>query len=148
MNTKTFVVWLLLVAPVAFAQVTVARVDEVVKPLVQYNAFSGVVLAAKGDKIVVQKAYGMADYEFGVPNTVDTRFAIASITKRFTSVILQHLFDEKRLSPEDPLSKWVPDFPSASAITVRQLMVHRSGVRDPDKLRGIIRRNYTSAEVV
>jgi CubicO group peptidase (beta-lactamase class C family) len=148
MNTKTFVVGLLLTVPSAFAQPTPARVDELVKPFVQYHAFSGVVLAAKGDKVLVQKAYGMADYEFNVPNTVDTRFAIASITKRFTSVILQHLFDEKRLSPDDPLSKWVPDFPSANAITVRQLMSHRSGIQDPAKLRGIIRQNYTSAEVV
>lgn len=148
MNTKVFVVCLLLAASDVFAQPTVARVDELVNPLVQFHVFSGVVFAAKGDKVVVQKAYGMADYEFGVPNTTDTRFAIASITKRFTSVILQHLFDEKKLSPEDPLSKWVPDFPAASAITVRQLMLHRSGVRDPAKLRGIIRANYTSAEVV
>jgi CubicO group peptidase (beta-lactamase class C family) len=148
MNTKAFVVWLLLAAPRLLAQQAGSRVDDLVKPLLQLNTFSGVVLAAKGDKIVVQKAYGMADYEFGVPNTVDTRFAIASITKRFTSVILQHLFDEKKLSPDDPLSKWVPDFPSASAITVRQLMLHRSGVQDPAKLRGIIRQNYTAAEVV
>lgn len=132
----------------AFAEVTAARVDEVVRPFVQYNAFSGVVFAAKGDKVVVQKAYGMADYEFGVPNTLDTRFAIASITKRFTSVILEHLFGEKKLSPDDPLSKWVPDFPSANAITVKMLMTHHSGVRDPDKLRGTIRVNHTSAEVV
>jgi CubicO group peptidase (beta-lactamase class C family) len=142
MFTKTFVFSLLMAIP------TVDKVDEVVKPLVQYNAFSGVVYAAKGDKVLVQKAYGMANYEFSVPNRIDTRFAIASITKRFTSVVLQHLFDEKKLSPDDLLSKWVPDFPSADAITIRHLQTHRSGVRDPQKLRGIIRVNYSSADVV
>jgi CubicO group peptidase (beta-lactamase class C family) len=142
MITKTFVFSLLMAVP------TVQKVDEVVKPFVAHNAFSGVVYAAKGDKVLLQKAYGMANYEFGVPNTLDTRFAIASITKRFTSVVLQHLFDEKKLSPDDLLSKWVPDFPSADAITVRMLQTHRSGVRDPQKLRGIIRVNYPAAEVV
>jgi CubicO group peptidase (beta-lactamase class C family) len=142
MITKAFVLSLLFAVP------TVEKVDQIVKPFVQYNAFSGVVFAAKGDRVLVQKAYGMANYEFGVPNTMDTRFAIASITKRFTVVILQHLFDEKKLSPDDRLSKWVPDFPSASDITIDHLMRHRSGVRDPQKLRGIIRVNYTTAEVV
>ncbi len=124
------------------------RVDQLVQPYVEYNAFSGVIFVAKGDEVLFQKAYGMANYEFSVPNTVDTRFAIASITKRFTSVIMQRLFAEKKLSPDDVLAKWVPDFPSADAITVRHLMTHRSGLRDPDKLRRIIRQNFTSADVV
>ncbi|HSP13557.1 MAG TPA: serine hydrolase domain-containing protein [Thermoanaerobaculia bacterium] len=149
MNTKTFVVLACLAASAYGAETPLARkVDDFVKPYVQYNVFNGVVYAAKGDRVLFQKAYGMANYEFGVPNTVDTRFAIASITKRFTSVILQRLFDEKKLSPDDPLSRWVPDFPSADAITVRHLMTHRSGLRDPAKLRGIIRQNFTPAEVV
>ncbi|MBV8518689.1 MAG: beta-lactamase family protein [Acidobacteria bacterium] len=148
MNTKTFVVSLLLAFQALAGTPTTAKIDAIVKPLVERNAFSGVVLAAKGDRVLVQKAYGMANYEFGVANAPDTRFAIASVTKRFTAVILQHLFDEKKLAPSDPLAKWVPDFPSASAITVEQLMRHRSGVRDPEKLRGIIRQNFTTAEVV
>jgi CubicO group peptidase (beta-lactamase class C family) len=148
MLTKSFVVACLLTIPLAAATPTPARVDEIVKPYVQFNAFSGVVLAAKGDRVLVQNAYGMANYEFSVPNSADTRFAIASITKRFTSVILEHLFAEKKLSPEDVLAKWVPDFPSANAITIQQLMTHRSGIRDPQSLRGIIRLNSTSAEAV
>ena len=148
MNTKTFVVCLFIAFPALAAPPTVARIDAIVKPFVERNAFSGVVLAAKGDRVLVQKAYGMANYEFGVPNTAGTRFAIASVTKRFTAVILRRLFDEKKLAPDDPLSKWVPDFPSASSITIDQLMRHRSGVRDPEKLRGIIRMNFTTAEVV
>src|SRR5262249_58675691 len=44
--------------------------------------------------------------------------------------------------------KWVPDFPSADTITVRHLMTHMSGVRDPEKLRRLIRMNMSSAEVV
>ena len=61
------------------------RALKIVKPFVQYNAFSGVVFAAKGDRVLVQKAYGMANYEFGVPNTMDTRFAIASISAPISS---------------------------------------------------------------
>ena len=149
MKTKIFVLILAVVAEtVTAAQPLAPRVDAFVKPYLDYHLFNGVVLATRGDKVLFEKAYGMANYEFGVPNTMDTRFAIASITKRFTSVVLENLFAEKKLSPEDLLSKWVPDFPSADAITIQHLMTHKSGLRDPNKLRGIIRQNMTSADVV
>ena len=149
MKTKVFVLLLGLLAGNAIAAETLAsRVDALVKPYIDFRVFNGVIFAARGDKVLFAKAYGMANYEFNVPNTIDTRFAIASVTKRFTSVILQRLFAEKKLGPDDPLSKWVPDFPSADGITVRHLMTHMSGLRDPAKLRGIIRQNMSSAEVV
>jgi len=147
MNTKVFVL-LALAATTVNAETLATRVDALLKPYLDYRVFNGVILAARGDTVVFEKAYGMANYEFNVPNTIETRFAIASVTKRFTSVILLKLFAEKKLGADDPLSKWVLDFPSADAITVRHLMTHMSGVRDPDKLRRLIRMNMTSAEVV
>lgn len=144
--------FLLLVAPVLLAAPSKKelerQLDAFIAPALTYNVFSGVVLGAKGDEVLVQKAYGMANYEFGVPNTPDTRFAIASITKRFTLVILERLVAENRLAWSDPLAKWVPDFPSAGKITVDHLARHRSGLRDPEKLRRMIRFSYSSAEVV
>ncbi|HEX3578326.1 MAG TPA: serine hydrolase domain-containing protein [Thermoanaerobaculia bacterium] len=147
MKTKVLVLAALVAQSLAAAPLP-QRVDAYLKPFLGYHAFSGVVLAAKGDRVLLEKAYGMANAEFGVPNTPRTRFAIASITKRFTGIILQRLFDEKKLAPDDLLSKWVPDFPSADQITVTHLMNHRSGLRDPAKLRLIVRRNYSSAQVV
>jgi len=147
MKTKVLVLTILVAQSLSAAPLA-PRVDAYLKPFIGYHAFNGVVLAAKGDHVLMEKGYGMANAEFGVPNTPATRFAIASITKRFTGIILQRLFDEKKLSPDDPLAKWVPDFPSAAQITVTHLMNHRSGLRDPSKLRLIVRRNYTPAQVV
>jgi CubicO group peptidase (beta-lactamase class C family) len=90
----------------------------------------------------------MANYEFGVPNTLDTRFRIASITKRFTNVLLARLAEEGKLSAKDQLSKYFPEFPKADRITIDQLANHRSGLRDPEALRGIISTNFTPAQVV
>ena len=123
-------------------------IDADIAPYVQHSAFSGVVLVGKGDDVLLNKAYGNANYEFGVPNTPDTRFPIASIAKRFTFVIVTKLADEKKLSLDDTLSKWVPDFPSAGKITISHLLHHRSGIRDPQKLRAIIRQNFSTADVV
>jgi CubicO group peptidase (beta-lactamase class C family) len=147
MNTKKFVLAFLLASSVQAATLE-QQIDAYTKPFRDMNAFSGVIYAARGDKAVFAKAYGMANYEHNVPNTVDTRFAIASITKPFTGIILRRLEEEGKLSKADKLAKWVPDFPNANEITIDQLATHKSGIRDPQKLRGIIRRSFTSAEVV
>jgi CubicO group peptidase (beta-lactamase class C family) len=141
---------LLLLLPVSAQAVTPLerKVDAYLRPYIDFHTFSGVVLIAKGDRVLLSKAYGMANYELGVPNTPNTRFAIASITKRFTRVILDRLVAEEKLALNDPLAKWVPDFPQAEKITVDHLMRHRSGVRDPVKLRRIVRTNFTTGEVV
>ncbi|HEY6929411.1 MAG TPA: serine hydrolase domain-containing protein [Thermoanaerobaculia bacterium] len=123
-------------------------VDEYLQPYVRLHAYSGVVLIARGDDPLVHKAYGMANYEFGVPNRTDTRFAIASISKRFTRIVLERLAEEKKLSDSDKLARWVPDFPSADRITIGELAGHTSGVRDPDKLRRTIRLSRTPGETV
>ena len=124
------------------------QVDAYLAPYVHENTFSGVVLIGKGDDVVFAKPYGMANYEFNVPLTVDTRFPIASITKMFTAAILMRLVEENKLSRSDVLAKWVPDFPSADKITIDHLATHKSGIRDPQELRRIIRANRTTAEVV
>jgi CubicO group peptidase (beta-lactamase class C family) len=123
-------------------------VAELVAPYVKYHAFSGVVLVGKGDDVLVNKGFGNANYEFGVPNTPDTRFEIGSISKRFTFVVVMHLANEKKLGLDDTLSKWVPDFPSADKITIAYLLNHHSGIQDSNKLRGIFPRNFTTADVV
>jgi CubicO group peptidase (beta-lactamase class C family) len=124
------------------------RLDAYVAPLIEQNVFSGVVLLAKGDEVLLHRAYGNANYEFGVPSSTTTRYPIASITKPMTGVILRRLEHAKKLSLADPLAKYIPDFPSADKITLDHLRTHRSGLRDPEKLRRIIRQNFTTAEIV
>ena len=140
----------LLIASQSFAAAPALeqKVDAAVAPFVHFNTFSGVVLIARGDDVLLNKAYGMANAEFGVPNTPETRFPIASISKRFTMVIVRRLAAEKKLSLDDPISKWVPAFPSAEKITVEHLLTHRSGIEDPESLRRMIRMNLTPAQVV
>ena len=118
-STKLFVheecIAILLITTAAGAAPPTSRelnrsVAEYVAPYVEYHAFSGVVLVGKGDEVLLNKAFGNANYEFGVPNTLETRFQTGSISKRFTFVVVMHLADEKKLSLSDTISKWVPDF--------------------------------------
>lgn len=123
----------------ALAQGTAAfdpaeAVDRYVEPLVELDVFSGVVLVARGDDVVVSRAYGLADREFEIPVAADHVFRIASISKSFTRVLAGRLAERGDLSLDDPLARWLPKFPAADRITIRLLLEHRAGVPNVNSL--------------
>jgi D-alanyl-D-alanine carboxypeptidase len=95
------------------------------------DAFSGVVLLARGAEPVYQHAWGLADREAGRANTVATRFNLGSINKVFTATVIRQLAAEGRLGLDDTLGRLLPDYPNrdvAARVTIRELLEHRSGV--------------------
>jgi CubicO group peptidase (beta-lactamase class C family) len=105
-----------------------AKVEAYVQPYVQSNNFSGAILIANGDNILMRKAYGMANIELSVPNTPKTRFHVASISKSFTAAAIILLEQRGKLSTSDPLNKFIPDYPNGDQITIHHLLVHSSGI--------------------
>jgi len=80
---------------------------------------------------VLERAYGAADLEHGVPNRVDTVFEAGSVTKQFTAASVLLLVQDSRLSLQDSVRKYIPELPEyAAAITVAELLGHTSGLRD------------------
>jgi CubicO group peptidase (beta-lactamase class C family) len=140
----------LILAPcLASAQTKKAvEIDAFVRPLVKANQFSGVILASYKGNLIYEKAFGMAQAELGVPNHIDTRFAIASVTKPMTQAITIRLIEEGKLGLQDKLSKWLPDFPNGEQITVEMLIQHRSGIphRGTKEVEESLR--YTAADMV
>jgi CubicO group peptidase (beta-lactamase class C family) len=108
------------------------RVDAYLAPHVTNRDFSGAVLIARGDGVLVNKAYGMANYELEVRNTPDTKFRIASLTKTFTAAAIVMLEEEGRLRFADPVQRFIPDFPHGDKITILHLLSHRSGLSNPE----------------
>ncbi|WP_400190240.1 serine hydrolase [Hymenobacter sp. B81] len=92
------------------------------------NRFAGVVLVTRHDSVLLHRAYGLADGEWNVPNTLDTRFTLASISKHFTALAILQLAERSRLQLTDKLSAFVPGFPQGDAITVHQLLTHTAGL--------------------
>ncbi|MBI5764168.1 MAG: serine hydrolase [Planctomycetes bacterium] len=87
------------------------------------------VLVTVDGKTVLRKGYGMADMEKGVKVTPDMIFRIASITKQFTSVSVLQLVQQGKVSLEDPITKYLPDFDTrGKTITVEHLLSHTSGL--------------------
>lgn len=98
---------------------------------------------------------GLADLGARQPVTPDTLFAVGSITKTFVAALVLQLAAEGRLGLDDPLSRWLPAFPNAERISVRQLLGHTSGVRDFFENATLLRaldadrgRAWTAAEVL
>ena len=104
------------------------KVDAYLAPYMSLDVFQGAVLVARGERIVLEKGYGLANVELGVPNTPEQVFRIASLSKLFTEVALGRLFEQKRLDPEAPLSRYVPTFPQGDRITIEMLRTHRAGI--------------------
>ena len=92
------------------------------------NNFSGTVLIMRHDSILLQKAYGWADYELEVDNTVNTKFTLASITKHVTAIAIMQLVERGKLSVNDRLNKFIPDFPKGETISIHMLLTHTSGL--------------------
>lgn len=90
--------------------------------------FNGAILVGKNDCIIIKKGYGMANFEHGVPNTAQTKYRIASISKQFTAVAILLLEEKELISVTDPISKYLADFPNGENITIHHLLTHSSGI--------------------
>lgn len=86
------------------------------------------VLVAQNGKIIYQKGFGFANLEHRVPVTTETKFRIGSITKQFTASAILKLQDAGLLSVQDALSKFIPDYPRGSEVTIHHLLTHTSGI--------------------
>jgi CubicO group peptidase (beta-lactamase class C family) len=111
-----------------------SAVDAIFKDVIHPGQPGAAVLVAKDGKILFEKAYGLADVEHTIPVSLETKFNIASITKPFTAAAILKLQEEGRLSLDDPLSKYIPDYPRGNEIKIRHLLTHTSGI--PEKLGG------------
>ncbi|WP_286844244.1 MULTISPECIES: serine hydrolase domain-containing protein [Sphingobacterium] len=107
---------------------TSAKLATYMQAQADVNNFSGTVLVTKNGAILLKKAYGLADYEWKIKNTIDTKFQLASVTKQFTAAAILQLVDSGRLSLNDKLSKFFPDYPKADSISIHMLLSHTSGL--------------------
>lgn len=97
--------------------------------------FMGSVLVARGDEVVHSGGYGMANLEHDVPNSPETVFRLASLTKPFTAAAILQLQEQGRLDVNDRVELYLPDYPHGSEITIYQLLNHTTGIPDYEFLQ-------------
>lgn len=111
------------------------KVDAVIDQAIAEDRIVGaVVLVAQDGKLVYERAAGLADKESRKPMQVDALFRFSSVSKPIVTVAALALVDRRKLSLDDPITKWLPDFKPKLAdgttptITVRQLLTHTAGL--------------------
>ncbi len=104
------------------------ELDKYAQAQMNIKGFSGAVLVVKQNAVLLKKAYGLADREWNIPNTTDTKFRIGSITKQFTAACILQLIEHGKLNLDDKLSKFIPGFPKGDSVTIHMLLNHTSGI--------------------
>lgn len=130
-----------------------ARYAEALLARIYRTDMPGVaVLVMRGDEVLYRGARGEADVPADVPLAPGDRFRIGSVTKHIAAAGLLTLVDAGKVALDDPLSKYLPDYPGAARITIEQLLNHTAGIREytqiPGWFAGQIRRDLTTAQLV
>jgi CubicO group peptidase (beta-lactamase class C family) len=113
----------------ARAETPALRIDTLLMQAQHDGHFNGVALVSLNDKVLLEKAYGHSDPAHTDPLSIQHRFNIGSIGKEISAVALMQLAEHGKLSLDDPLSKYLPDFPSwAADIRLLQLLNYNSGL--------------------
>lgn len=124
------------------------RLDGYLRAYADAGHLSGTVLVAKGGDVLFERSYGRASYELDVPCSPRTRFNVASVTKPMTIAVVVQLIVEERIGLEDPLGKYLPEFPRGDEITINHLLNHRAGIPHRVTSAQQERVPHTAAEMV
>ena len=108
-----------------------ATIDAIVEAPIKAGKVAGASIAVvRGGQTIVERAYGFAELQLDVPTPQRAIYEIGSITKQFTAAAILLLAEEGRLSLDDELTKFLPDYPThGHRITLRHLLNHTSGIK-------------------
>ncbi len=100
--------------------------------MARQDAFAGVLLVARGGKVLLQRGWGLADRAVGTPVTLDTKFRLGSMNKMFTAVATLQLVQAGKLSLDGSVGQYLPNYPNPAIakVTIRQLLTHTGGTGD------------------
>lgn len=127
-----------IVALAAIFSAAVARSapDEFITSYAQEHGYSGTLLVAERGRVSYERSFGLANRAFAVPNTSETVYKAASITKAFTAVLVLQLAEQGRLDLDEPFGGYLPDYRGSGAhkVTLRHLLNHTSGLPNFDQV--------------
>ena len=130
---------ILLVTQFSLAQNIEAEVDKLLSENYSGNNPGVTALIYKKDKVVYRKAFGIANMELQVKMIPENVIEIGSITKQFTAVAILMLAEQGKLSVDDEITKFIPDYPAnGKTITIHQLLNHTSGIKSYTGMAGFI----------
>lgn len=139
------------VSDVTFTKKIETEIDAIFKQAYPADSPGATVLIAQNGNIIYRKAFGMSNLELKVPMKPENVLQLASITKQFTSVAILLLMEQGKLSLQDPLSKYIADYPRGNEIMLHHLLNHSSGIKSYTNLpefRAKTRLDMTPEEII
>lgn len=154
---NTFVIWILLLSVTSSVllqscKTTVtesesAKIEKLMQHSYENDMFNGVILVSQNSKPIYKSSFGFADKNNNRMLTDSSVFYLASVSKQFTAMAIMILAEQNKLSYNDKLSSYFPEFPNyADSITIKQLLTHTSGIANHYRF-GIYKKGLTNNEV-
>lgn len=105
-------------------------IDQILSSYHENEGFQGAVLVAESGEVIYKESFGLANQEWNIPNQVDSRFDIASVSKQFTAMLVMQFYEEGKIHLDSTISSYDPEYRSdvAQKVTVHHLLTHRSGI--------------------
>ena len=127
----------LLLNPGLFAQT--APPDGFIAAYAKEHNFNGSILIQKQGEVTFAKSFGLANIPFKVPDTRQTKYKIASITKAFTAVLILQLQEQGKIDLDQTIGAYLPDYAGEGAgkVTIHQLLNHTSGLANFDTVKDV-----------
>ncbi|MGU3376268.1 serine hydrolase domain-containing protein [Chryseobacterium sp. M5A1_1a] len=141
-KTITFLLPLLILGGTLDAQTLTKKYEKKIDSLIipgfgDQNEPGGVFLISQKGKNIYRKAFGKANLELNVNMTPENVFQIGSMTKQFTAIAILILEQQGKLNVNDPVSKYINDYPNGNNITLHHFLTHTSGIKDFTKMKSL-----------
>ncbi len=125
-------------------------IDKLMSAYFECGQFNGVILVKRGDDVLYERAFGLANREWNVPNTTDSKFLIGSVSKAYTALMVLILANEGLIDLDATINAYIPQYegPGKNAATIKQMLTHTSGIPNhgaiPDLAKKRVRWMYDS----
>lgn len=152
-SSRFVLVILALIISNGYAQNKAEKIDALLQKYEQLGQFNGSALVAQNGQVVHKGGYGMANFEWEIPNAADTKHRLGSISKQFTAMLIMQLAEEGKVDLKAPITHYLPNYrkDTGDKVTVHQLLIHTSGIpsytRSP-KFREERIKHYSVSEFV
>jgi CubicO group peptidase (beta-lactamase class C family) len=137
----SFLTLVIAIPPDVSRPATARRIEALVQQYAELDQFNGSILVVQNGELIVKKGYGMANFEWDIPNTAETRFRLGSITKQFTSMVIMQLVEQGLLSLDDKLADRLSYYrkDTGSKVSILQLLNHTSGIPSYTNIPNILK---------
>ena len=116
------------------------RIDHIMQDRNSAGEFNGTVLVARRGEVIYARGFGLANREWSVPNDLQTKFEIGSMTKQFTAMLILQFVNDGKVRLDGHVSEYLPYYrlDTGKRITISELLSHTSGVPDFTDISGFL----------